>query len=170
MKIVLDFDRTLFDVDKLYTELKEKNIYELVGTVESLDHLEVPELVFDDVEVFLNKFDIKDIVVLSSYSGTTADWTQEYQAEKIRRSKIVERVGEVIVMAGAKDVHVLEIAERFPEEAIIFVDDQVSHCMAVKKAVPACRCFCIRRDLDFAEKPQELAEVETVTSLADIVL
>lgn len=170
MKIVLDFDRTLFDVDRLYTELKEKNIYKLVGTVESLGHLEVPGLIFDDVDGFLNTLDAKDVIVLSSYSGTTADWTEEYQAEKIQLSKVIEKVGEVIVMKGSKDVHVLGIAERFPEEDIIFVDDQVSHCVAIKKAVPACRCFCIRRDLDFSEQPQELAGVEVITSLADIVL
>tara|TARA_B100000508_G_scaffold70522_2_gene55021 strand:- start:295 stop:816 length:522 start_codon:yes stop_codon:yes gene_type:complete len=168
MKYILDFDRTLFDVEGLYLALEEKEQRHLAGTTESLLLLDPADFLFPDVIDFLKKHKKEDLFILSSSQGITADWTEDYQAEKIERTGLSEYVAEVIVMKGGKGEFVRDLVADFPEDNFAFIDDQAEQCISVKNMSPEVECFVVKRDDENRELDETVDGFRIIKSLFDL--
>ncbi len=169
MKYILDFDRTLFDVEKLYEQLARCNQSHLAGTPESLNHISVPELLFPDVADFLQGKKLEDLFIVSSTSGVSAQWERDYQIAKISASGLDTRVAEVRVLAGDKGVEAVNIAEQFsPREMVVFVDDRIEHCLSVKSALPDSHCFLLVRNKAVIGETDVVQGIPVVHSLNEV--
>jgi hypothetical protein len=143
MKYILDFDRTIFDTERLYEELSKVGARDIAGTVDSLDLLDVPSLVFADAQRFLITHNKNNIVVLSSCTGEIDTWDHEYQLEKIYRSGIKDLVSNIVVVTSEKSQLLVKYKG---DEECVFVDDIMGHLLAVKKVVPEVICVLMDRD------------------------
>ena len=166
MKYILDFDRTIFDTDRLYKELESTGNRDLAGTIESLDKLNVPDLIFADAIKFISMHNKLDIVVVTSCLGKTAVWDKSYQEEKIKRSGIRDLVGVVDVVVGEKPKAVLK---HIQTDRCVFVDDMEKHLLSVKKAIPEIICVQISRTKNLDEKTSEFVQISTLAEL-DVII
>lgn len=174
MKYILDFDRTLFDVEKLYESLDKCNQSQLAGTVESFSHVSIPDFLFADVAAFFLNKNPEDMYIVSSTSGLSAQWETEYQTAKIFASGLAKKVAEVRVLAGDKGIEALKIVEQFSApETIIFVDDRIEHCLSVKLALPRAYCFLMVRNKEVigdTDVVQGIPVVHTLKEVDDSIL
>jgi hypothetical protein len=169
MKYILDFDRTLFDVEKLYQELEAIGKSEIAGTQESLSLIPMSDLLFPDVLDFFNEKNSDDIYILSSAKGLTAQWETDYQAAKIAATGIDAKVCQVRVVEGKKGAEALEIAHLFSsEETIVFVDDRLENCLDVKSVLPKVYCFLVIRDEVIPEYDYAGVGVSVVHTLTEV--
>jgi hypothetical protein len=169
MKYILDFDRTLFDVEKLYQELETLGKREMAGTQDSLSLIPMSDLLFPDAVDFINATDLADMYILSSVSGLTAQWETDYQIAKIAATGIDKKVCEVRVVEGEKGAQALEISRLFSsEETIVFVDDRLENCLDVKSVLPKAYCFLIIRDEVIPEYDYAGVGVSVVHTLTEV--
>ena len=170
MKLIFDFDRTLFDVEKLYQLLREQDAMDLAGTAKSFEIVDFAELLFPDVVSFLESHKKEDLFILSSHSGTTANWGREYQEQKIIKTGIDQLVEKVVVMFGDKAGYVKELVGNFSDERVLFIDDQITHCQSVKESVPTVECMLMKRE----HTPQEEGDFQDgfriINKLSDAIV
>ena len=171
MKYLLDFDRTLFDVEQLYVELAQCGQSQLAGTVESFAYVSIADLLFSDVAEFLADKNKSDLFILSSASGLSAQWETDYQTAKITASGLDKKVASVHVVPGDKGAEAVKIASQFaPHEQIIFIDDRLENCQAVKTALPNAHIYLLKRHLKFDSKQQTRQTIPIITSLAEVTI
>lgn len=137
MRVVVDFDRVLFDTDAFSARLKSEGLGDMERDEKLLSEIEKrnidwKEFVNPDAREYLKK-NVKQCIVLSSYYSrkrqdniTNKDMLTLFQREKIKRSGIAELVLEVIVVGEHKHEKLLEfLAES--EDDLVFVDDEYEH-------------------------------------------
>lgn len=169
MKYVFDFDRTLFDVARLYDSLERQNLRHLAGSLESLPYLDVESLLYADVRAYLASKDPSDCFILSSSSGLTGEWEAAYQRAKIDASGVTELVSEVLVMQGEKGPALAGIASRFPPtEPLVFVDDRIEQCLSVRASVPQAICCLMVRDQSVIGDTSAVQGIPVVHTLAAV--
>lgn len=146
MKIFIDFDRCVFDVERLYDLLANDDKPEHIktGTHESLEYLDALEpsedwsglasLVYSDFFEFATerKKMGDEIVLVSSPAGYSGEWETDYQKEKILRSKIEAFVDHVEItdQKGAYIASQLHDGERYA-----YIEDSPEHLSVVSQAV-----------------------------------
>jgi len=162
MKYILDFDRTIFDMDALYRAIEQTNPGVPLGTVASLDGIDMSRFFFADVMTFLQTHNQQDIEIVSSCHGLTKRWSDRYQAEKIKRSGIDSFVAAVHVVSDSKIEIIKTIMKNNPEA--IFVDDHPEHVASVSAAIPELQVFFLNRK----NENQVVSDVPGITSLADL--
>jgi NAD(P)-dependent dehydrogenase (short-subunit alcohol dehydrogenase family) len=169
MKYILDFDRTLFDVDTLYEQLARCRQSHLAGTIESFAHVAIADLLFSDVPQFLSDKKPADVYILSSVSGLSGQWETDYQTAKIAASGLAEQVAAVQVVSGEKGVAAASIAAGFPSaEPIVFVDDRIEHCLSVQAAVPEAHCWLIVLRPSIIGDRKSVQGIPVVHSLSEV--
>ena len=163
---ILDFDRTLFDVERLYLELAKINQSHLAGTEESFSLFSFKDLLFSDVKEFILN---KRVVILSSSNGINKDWETEYQNKKIAETGLDKLVEEVVVMSGDKGVHARQIAEQFgAHEPVVFIDDRIENCLSVKRNLPESHCFLMARDPEVVGNNKQIMGIKVVNTLLEV--
>lgn len=166
MKIVLDFDDTLFNTQEqleelqkifwragfteeefwtLYQETKQKIgdfdvlILDLALQLKQFNREKVNEeinfltdksadFVYSDVTEFLNGFNKKDIILLSSGA--------DFQKLKVKKSKLAPFFNEIIITFKDKVEELKVLSERYPNEKIFFIDDKAEQIDKVKNQLP----------------------------------
>ncbi len=139
---ILDFDRTLFNVDESYKVPIFQERKELVGTIEGLTNIDLPEYIFEDAQNFLNSHAKNNLHIVSSCKGTSRQWGMEYQKEKIQRSGVGEFVSSIEVVEDGKVAAVQSLVDGTKS---VFVDDSAEHLEAVLKQCPEVLCIQIIR-------------------------
>ena len=79
MKYILDFDRTVFDMDALYRKIEDTNPDAKTGTLKSLQGISLNEFLFPDALEFFKQHAKEDIQIVSSSFGFTGQWDLKYQ-------------------------------------------------------------------------------------------
>lgn len=147
MKYILDFDRTLFNTDELYTHFQTDGLSMTTFIPEVWDTYTAQDYLYPDVVPFLASKQASDIFILTALGDKYGDKILEYQTAKIEQEPIRSLVQEVVYVVHEKDAAAAKIAKQYaPQETIVFVDDLLAHCVAVKKALPHSHCFLMQRD------------------------
>lgn len=169
MKYILDFDRTLFDVEALYQQLDRTNARHLAGTTDSFKTVSMADLLYPDVTDWLQQKPIEDLYILSSSSGLTGEWERDYQREKIIATGVGALVAEVIVVQGEKGGSAAEIAKRFPpSDRIVFIDDRIEQCLSVQMCVPRAQCCLMVRNKDVIGDISQVRGIQVVHDLSTV--
>jgi len=161
MKFILDFDRVIFDMDALYTEISHTNPTAKLGTIESLDGIALHKFLFPDAVDFFVQHQKETIEVVSSCFGKTGTWDLEYQREKVKRSGVAQFVHTVQVVEKDK----VTVLRNVPKtERTVFVDDHPENAQAVAEALPQITVLY----LDRTGENKTPANTTRITSLADV--
>ena len=162
MKYILDFDRTVFDMDALYEKIESVNPGVEVGTVESLKDINLEELLFPDALDFFSLQDQENIQIVSSSFGLTGQWDLEYQKIKIEKSNVAQYVSDVHVVADSKISTIKRIARNVDQA--VYVDDHPEHVLNAMQHISGLTVVYINRK---NEQP-EIPGVKTIRSLAEL--
>jgi len=120
MKLILDFDRVLFDHDALRAAMEQKSLAHLYAEPELWDHIHPSDFLYADVIPFLSSYKKADITIVSAYTARIGTNAEVYQKRKIVESGITDYVQDIVIMDGSKAPHVsASTADR-----AIFVDDK----------------------------------------------
>ena len=146
--LFLDFDRTLFDAEQLYTWLGndiEPRIKEVVlGTCELPDLL--PMLYSDTVPFLMRARDTYSLVLLTSTMHPV------FQEKKVHASGISSHLDDVLIVPGNRDhsgkgiaakEYLCKLSRSAPGHA--FIDDLPENISEVKAENPEIRCIRIER-------------------------
>lgn len=161
MKYLLDFDRTVFDMESLYESIAQTNPQTELGTIASLDGLPLETFLFPDALQFFASHDPSDIEIISSCYGKTGQWDLDYQKEKIRLSNVADFVGQVHVVAEDKVSCIEKITGRKPA---VFVDDHPEHIRQVAEALPTVTAVYIDR----LQERSDAGNVKRIESLTEL--
>lgn len=134
-RYLFDFDRTVFDMEGLYTAIATTNPTVELGTVASLENIDLTGLLFQDALDFFAAHDRSQIDILSSGHGKTGTWDPAYQSEKVRLSGVDAYVNQIHIVAKDKVSVLKEVSEQC-EDRIVFVDDHPDNVVAVATALP----------------------------------
>lgn len=143
MQYFLDFDRTVFDTDAMYVEMRKRVAEDNMGTLTALDSVEVKDYLFKDALDFFNTHSALDIYIVSSCIGTSGMWDISYQREKVERSGIEKYVNELLVVETTK----VDVIKKYLKEGsgALFVDDLERHLQEVHNSIPEITVCCIDR-------------------------
>jgi len=133
MKIICDFDRTVFDTERLYRILEKEGLSDKSGTMQSLEVVDPPNLIFPDAAEYFRTHTQHQFFIVSSVSGKTADWDIEYQKEKIKQSEVSGLVSKVCVVSGEKASVINKLVG---DEEALFIDDLEKHLEDVTLSNP----------------------------------
>ncbi len=166
MKYLLDFDRTLFDMESLYEEISKVNPELKLGSLESLKNINLERFIFSDAVEFLKTHPCDSIEIVSSCFGKTKTWNLDYQKEKIARTGVQKFVKNVHVVSESKVEVIKSIVSH---GTIVFVDDLVEHLDDVKNEVPNVKTFLINRKRECFDKNSEHIEISNLSEIDDII-
>lgn len=164
MKYLLDFDRTVFDMDSLYEEILRVNPDKTVGTIESLEGIDLKQFLFADAVSFFQNKEKENIEIISSCFGKTAQWDKQYQIEKINRSGVQNFVAAVHVVEKSK---VDTIRELTRGNSAVFVDDHPEHVKEVTTQMADVKVLYLDRkntgvNIDGSSYITTLAELDAI--------
>jgi len=172
MKYILDFDRTLFDTDKLIIQFRaaDFDLHNLFP--EMLDQFQSKQFLYDDVLPFLSSKKPADIFILTALGNTYGKKILEFQTAKVEQEPIRSLVNRVTYVMEDKGQPAADIVSQFPpQESVVFIDDLLKNCLAVKVAVPHVHCFLILRNcLSTAKtvKAAAKAGIEVIYTLTEL--
>jgi len=143
MQYFLDFDRTVFDTDAMYIEMRKHVDEAVIGTLSSLDSVETKDYLFKDALDFFNNHKASDIFIVSSCIGKSGMWDISYQREKVERSGIGKYVSELLVVETTKVNAIKKYLKAGTSS--LFVDDLERHLHEVHEHIPEITACCIDR-------------------------
>ena len=170
MKYILDFDRTILDTDSLKRKQAEMFGPEVLGTLDSMDGIDIESFFFADAVEFLNTHNMEDIYIVTSCVGITGMWNIEYQKKKLKISGIYKNVNQVFVVSESKDKAIKSIPG--VETGAVFVDDFTNHLDVVKYMLPDIETVKItRKDVLKSEEKSKYKhkEIKLLTELDAII-
>jgi hypothetical protein len=135
MTLFLDFDRTLFDTERLYARLGASLLLPFLTGAESFE-----ELLYPDTLPFLRAHAKDDLVLVTR--GIPA--LQRLKAEK---SGVLRRVSHALyVSEGTKALAITKhLSAHLLREPAYFIDDMPEELAAVRDAHPRIQCVRMRR-------------------------
>jgi len=146
MKYILDFDRTLFDTELLYQRFARDDVDKNVLVPAIWESYQAKDFLYPDTVPFLTQHDPGDLIILTAYGTKYGDQVCEYQQAKVEQTPILDLVSQIHFVEHDKAAIMQTIATTYgPSEPLVFVDDLLEHCLAVKAAVPDCQCYLIQR-------------------------
>lgn len=168
MRIILDFDRVLFDTDAFVAKLEELGINHKVRNRALIDAILEQEISFEQfvhagVVDFLTKRGSEVVIVSSHFSRTYDDNENpeanphEWQQMKIELSGLAKLVERVIVTARAKREALVEAAAG--AEQVIVLDDEAEHVAVAEEL--GFRAFQYRTQKNTAFTPEGVPQFET---------
>lgn len=162
MKYLLDFDRTVFDMEGLYRAIKRHNPDAALGSIESLKGIHLEELLFPDAVEFFNTHAKEQIEIVSSGFGLTGQWEVEYQQKKIELSGVSKYVNAIHVVADSKISTIKRIAREADD--ITYVDDHPENVQNAIQHIPG----LVVVYLDRGGKGEVIAGASRETTLLNI--
>ena len=162
MKYLLDFDRTVFDMEGLYLAIEQNNPGVDLGTTASLEGIDLEQFLFADAVQFFSTHAKTDIEIVSSGFGLTGQWEVEYQTKKIALSGVAKYVNNVHVVPDSKISTIKRIARESDE--ITYVDD---HPENVANAVQHISGLVVVY-LDRSGQSTEIAGARTISTLSEL--
>lgn len=169
MKYILDFDRVLFDHDRLRTVMEEKELMHVYAEPGLWDYISPADFLYDDAIDFLQQYVKEDLYIVSAYTGRIGPNAEPYQERKLADSGIGQFVAEVIVMDGPKSPFVQRCAG---DDRAIFVDDKRKYVEEVQIACPNVTCIQLLRPnaarTTFDEPADESILIPVVSDLSEV--
>jgi hypothetical protein len=163
MKYLLDFDRTVFDMEGLYVALAKKNPGAKLGSIESLNGIDLENLLFPDAIDFFNSHNKEQIEIVSSGFGLTGQWEVAYQQKKIELSGVAKYVNEIHVVADSKISTIKRIARE--SDAITYVDDHPEHVQSALQHISGLSVVYLDRNMTGSD----IAGAKRVAGLSAII-
>lgn len=163
MKYLLDFDRTVFDMEGLYAAIKKQNPQETLGSVESLEGIDLEALLFPDAIDFFKAHNAADIEIVSSGFGLTGQWEVSYQQKKIELSGVAKYVGAIHVVADSKISTIKRIARE--SDSVMYVDDHPENIQNAVQHISGLHVVYINRE----SEDVSLVGAQTISTLADLI-
>ncbi len=145
MQYLLDFDRTVFDMEGLYEQISIVNPEAELGTEASLAGIDLEALLFPDAVTFFSTHPKDSITVVSSGYGLTGQWDTAYQAAKIQLSNIQQYVGSINVVADSKIATIKRLAREY--EDVVYVDDHPENVQDARTHIPGIHVVYINRSM-----------------------
>jgi len=143
MKYLLDFDRTVFDMEGLYQAIKQTHPGIDLGTVASLKGIDLEQFIFPDALQFFTAHNPEHIEIVSSGFGLTGQWEVEYQAKKIEQSGVSQYVHAIHVVADSKITTIKRLARE--SDQVTYVDDHPEHIASAVQHIPGLQVVFIDR-------------------------
>jgi hypothetical protein len=162
MKYLLDFDRTVFDMEGLYRAIEQRNPGVDLGTVASLKGIDLEQFLFPDALDFFSTHDTADIEIVSSGVGLTGQWEVKYQTKKIELSGIAQYVHAIHVVADSKISTIKRIARE--SDAVTYVDDHPEHVASAVHHISG----LIVVHIDRTGELTTIAGAKTIATLSDL--
>ncbi len=162
MKYLLDFDRTVFNMEGLYQAIDQHNPNAELGTVASLQGLDLEQFLYPDALAFFNTQDPANIDIVSSGFGLTGQWEVEYQTKKIELSGVATYVNAVHVVADSKISTIKRLARE--SDDVTYVDDHPEHIATAVQHIPGLEVVYIDR----SGVQQIIPGAKTIASLVDL--
>ena len=162
MKYLLDFDRTVFDMEGLYVAIHAHNPGVDLGTVQSLEGINLEPLLFPDALEFFNTHNAADIEIVSSGFGLTGQWEVEYQSKKIQLSGVAKYVETVHVVADSKISTIKRIARE--SDNVVYVDDHPENVMSAMQHISGIEVVL----LDRTGSQKAIPGVKTISTLTEL--
>ena len=137
MVIFFDFDRTLFETDRLYTYLEK---YKSVpGDPDSLTPVSVQEFVYEGVHALLK--DLKEnhtLVLVTLARAVKHKKIGIFQKLKVERSGIAGYFDKIKIHTGTlKEAVITALVDEYPEGTVVFIDDDPAELQAAKERNPS---------------------------------
>lgn len=169
MKYILDFDRTLFDADALLADLEKDQVdFSQLGP-EVLEGRPSEQYLYPDALEFLRTKNREDVYILTALSTRYGDRILEFQKAKVEQEPILSLVQEMKYTEREKGDPARDIAKQFSQsDTVVFVDDVLANCLAVKAALPKVKCFLLVRDRDVVGDILSERGIPIVHTLAEV--
>lgn len=147
MKYILDFDRTLFDADALLADFRKDQVDLTALTAATLAPYTMADYLYPDVLDFLGRKNPQDVYILTALSVKYGERILEYQTAKVEQEPLLGLIKEVVYTEKDKGEPARKITTQFTQpETVVFVDDLISNCLAVKASLPRAKCFLMVRE------------------------
>lgn len=143
MKYFLDFDRTVFDMEALYQAIMQHNPKADLGTVASLEGINLEQFLYPDALQFFAAHDPADIEIVSSGFGLTGQWEVAYQTKKIELSGVAAYVHAIHVVADSKIATIKRLARE--SDQVTYVDDHPEHIASAVQHISGLQVVLIDR-------------------------
>lgn len=163
MKYFLDFDRTLFDTHAFVTAVADDGRDALLSTPEIWQHYQAADFLYHDVEHFFHSKAQADCTIVTAVTEVSGKDAHGFQKAKVEQAPITSFVKDFTYVVGEKGECMRALVKNLPaDEPIVFIDDKIEQCLAVKQSVPQVHCFLIVRD------PAVSGAVDSVTGITII--
>lgn len=139
MKLILDFDHTLFDTDRFCLDAAAYKESGMWVTPAIWDILSAQDYLFPDVQDFLRTCTREDVSILTAITPSLGPESDAFQRMKVERSGVKEFVSQVEYMIGEKGSWVKNVCDRYPNEVIVFIDDRTTQLESVRSHCPQAR-------------------------------
>lgn len=143
MKLILDFDRVIFNFDAYIADVQKHGLTDIYVTPRVWDVLKVTDYLFSDAMAFIKNIPKEDMTIISAMSPHLGPEAREYQRRKLAESGMDTYVSKIIVMEGDKAPYVEE--HYVPGVVTVFIDDKVDHLWSVKNHIPEIVCIQLVR-------------------------
>jgi len=143
MQYILDFDHTLFNSSAFAAVVTQDGLHQADYMTPSIwDRYNVDDFLYPDVIPWLQSKSKQDLHILTAMTPEYGPQATAYQKHKLANSAVADLVNGITFMVGDKGSFVQEIAT---SEAVMFVDDKLSHHISVRQHAPHVRCVQIKR-------------------------
>ncbi len=169
MKYLLDFDRTLFDTAAFGQQVNNDGEGSHLFDSDIWKKYQASDYLFPEVIDWLEQKNKEDLFIVTAYVSALGLSAQDYQAEKLRSSKIEGKVESVILVKEDKGKVVAKITDQFlPDEPVVFVDDKIEQCLSVRAHAPQVQCFLMVRNRSVVGEIEEVKGIKIVSSLKEL--
>ena len=166
MKYILDFDRTLFHTELLYEALDRDGVDRTILVPAIWESYQAKDFLYPDTVPFFTQHNPDDLIILTAYGTKYGDQVRAYQQAKVEQAPILDLVSQIHFVEHDKVTIMQTIATTYgPDEPLVFVDDLLEHCLAVKAAVPDCQCYLIQRTSSPITPPTGITVIQNLTEL-----
>jgi|AntAceMinimDraft_5_1070358.scaffolds.fasta_scaffold01108_5 hypothetical protein len=162
MLYLLDFDRTVFDMEQLYRTIDQQNPRATLGTVASLAGIDLAGLLFPDALAFFATHRPAQIEIISSCFGLSGQWELAYQTAKVQQSGVDHYVAAVHIVPDSKVTMIKRLTHTV--EHAVYVDDHPEHIKNAVQTIP--RVTVVYLDRSGARR--QIAGAQTISSLAEL--
>lgn len=160
MILILDFDRTLYDVEGQYRWLEEE---EMRRHADAIAQLPLAQFLYDDVVAFVKRHAQEHTLMLCTFGA------RDIQGPKVEATGIAHYFTECLYTDHTpKADAVCRVARDHPEERVVFVDDDPAHLVETKELCPRVLCVRMRRPgaaLSDEELDSDIPEIHNLAEL-----
>ena len=168
MKYFLDFDRTLFDTQAFMVQVSDDGKTDLLSTPDIWNHYRAEAFLYHDAIHFLRDKQPSDVTIVTAVTEVSGKDAHGYQKAKVEQAPVTHHVGTFVYVVGEKGEVLRDLTSTLPpEETIIFIDDKIEQCLAVKQYVPRAHCFLLVRDPAVSGAVESVTDIMIIHSLHD---
>jgi len=166
MKYILDFDRTLFDTERLYAAFANDGVDRNILVPDIWQSYQAKDFLYDDALEFLQSHTPDDLIILTAYGTKYGDQVKQYQQAKVAQEPVLSLVKQIYYVESDKVAQMQVIRAQFDlAEQLVFADDLLDHCVAVQSCIPNCTSLWVRRTDD---QPAPPTDIKAISSLSEL--